>query len=101
MPGHRNPLWARDELILTLDLYFQVNPLHASESHPEIWELGASLNLLPIHADRPDQEVFRNPKGLYMKRCNFLRFDRRHHGSRLTLIRGKGKGGDLVRILRK
>jgi 5-methylcytosine-specific restriction protein A len=84
MPSHRNPPWARDELILTLDLYFRVNPLHTSESHPEIRELGAFLNLLPIHADRPDQEVFRNPKGVYMKLCNFLRFDPSYHGSRLT-----------------
>lgn len=84
MPSHRNPPWARDELILALDLYFRVNPLHTSEAHPEIQELSALLNALPIHADRPDQEVFRNPNGVYMKLCNYLRFDPSYSGSGLT-----------------
>lgn len=42
------------------------------------------LNALPIHADRPDQEVFRNPNGVYMKLCNYLRFDPSYSGSGLT-----------------
>lgn len=27
----RNPNWTREELILALDLYFKVNPIHTSE----------------------------------------------------------------------
>ena len=32
----RNPPWTRDELILALEIYFRVSPLHTSEKHPEI-----------------------------------------------------------------
>lgn len=39
----RNPTWARDELILALDLYFQVDPIHTSERHPKILELSRLL----------------------------------------------------------
>ena len=84
MPSRRNPPWTRDELILALDLYFQVNPLHTSEAHPKIQELSAVLNALPIHTERPDQAAFRNPNGVYMKLCNFLRFDPSYGGKGLT-----------------
>jgi 5-methylcytosine-specific restriction protein A len=83
----RNPPWMRDELILALDLYFQVNPLHSSESHPEIEALSRLLNALPLHAERPDEVVFRNPNGVYMKLCNYLRLDPTYHG------RGLSRGG--------
>ncbi len=76
----RNPSWTRDELILALDLYFRVNPVHISESHPEIMALSKLLNQLPIHTDRPDVERFRNPNGVYMKLCNFLRLDPSYKG---------------------
>jgi hypothetical protein len=71
----RNPNWARDEIILALDLYFRVNPLTTSKSHPEIVALSELLNKLPIHSDRPDIEKFRNQNGVYMKMCNILRLD--------------------------
>jgi 5-methylcytosine-specific restriction protein A len=80
----RNPAWTRDELILALELYFRVNPLHTSEQNPEIKALSAALNELPVHAVRPDGEHFRNPNGVYMKLCNFLRFDPGYEGSGLT-----------------
>lgn len=71
----RNPTWTRDELILALDLYFRLGPSRLSASHPEIVALSEALNALPIHADRPDVARFRNPNGVYMKLCNFLRLD--------------------------
>ncbi len=80
----KNPKWTRDELILALDLYFRVNPLHTSEKNPEIIALSDLLNQLPIHTDRPDVEKFRNPNGVYMKLCNFLRFDPGYSGKGLT-----------------
>jgi 5-methylcytosine-specific restriction protein A len=76
----RNPKWTRDELILALALYFHVNPLHTSENHPEIIALSALLNKLPIHANSEINEKFRNPSGVYMKLCNFLRFDPSYTG---------------------
>lgn len=76
----RNPNWTREELILALDLYFKVNPLHTSEKTPEIIELSRILNILPIHKVKPDPDRFRNPSGVYMKLCNFLRLDPSYPG---------------------
>lgn len=79
----RNPKWTRDELILALDLYFKVNPLHTSEKHPAIVALSDLLNKLPIHATSETNAKFRNPSGVYMKLCNFLRFDPSYTGTGL------------------
>jgi len=76
----RNPPWSRDELILALDLYFRCDPVHTTEAHPEVVALSKSLNGLAIHANRPDPERFRNPNGVYMKLCNFLRLDPSYPG---------------------
>jgi 5-methylcytosine-specific restriction enzyme A len=82
--GKRNPTWSRDELILALDLYFKVNPLHANKEHPEIISLSELLNALPIHQDRVKSGKFRNPTGVYMELCNFLRFDPSYPGKGLN-----------------
>jgi 5-methylcytosine-specific restriction protein A len=42
------PNWTREELILALDLFFRVNPIHTTEEHPEIIKLSRVLNELPI-----------------------------------------------------
>lgn len=80
----RNPPWSRDELILALELYFRVNPIHTSEQHPEILALSNALNSLPIHPPTEQGQSFRNPTGVYMKLCNFLRFDPTYSGKGLT-----------------
>lgn len=80
MVVQRNPPWTRDELILALNLYFRVNPLKTSEKNAEIVKVSALLNKLPIHQERPDVEKFRNPAGVYMKLCNFLRLDPSYKG---------------------
>ena len=80
----RNPAWTRDELILALDTYFQQSPSHMSKSHPMVTSLSDELNGLPSHVRRPDALRFRNPNGVYMKLCNFLRFDDSYAGSGLT-----------------
>lgn len=85
----RNPAWTRDELILALDLYFRINPLHASEKTQEIQELSRLLNELPLKVMRMDEQRFRNPYGVHMKLQNFLRFDPNYKGVGLT------KGGHL------
>jgi hypothetical protein len=76
----RNPAWARGELILALHLYSRVNPLHTSESHSEIRALSELLNALPLHPVRPGRGVFRKSTGVYMRLCNFLRFDPGYSG---------------------
>ena len=80
----RNPKWSRDELILALDLYFRHRPDGISKTHGTVVELSEVLNRLPIHSVRPDQHRFRNANGVYMKLCNFLRFDPSYHGEGLS-----------------
>ena len=85
----RNPIWARDELILALDLYFRYNPGRISRNHPKVIELSQVLNGLEIHSQRADDPTFRNPNGVYMKMCNFRRVDPSFEGS------GLSRGGGL------
>jgi 5-methylcytosine-specific restriction enzyme A len=80
----KNPTWVDDELILALDLYFRLNPARTSDSNPAIIELSNILNSLPIHAEALRAEKFRNPSGVYMKLCNFLRFDPGYTGKGLV-----------------
>lgn len=80
----RNPDWTRDEHILALELYLRVNPLHTSEKNIEIVELSELLNTLPIHARERVEGTFRNPNGVYMKLCNFLRCDPSYEGTGLS-----------------
>jgi 5-methylcytosine-specific restriction enzyme A len=89
----KNPPWARDELILALDLYFRYPPQHISHAHPEVITLSHILNALPIHPVRPDARRFRNPNGVYMKLCNFLRLDPSYKG---TGLRGGGAEEEVV-----
>ena len=85
----RNPAWTRDELILALSLYFKLDHSDISSSNPRIIHLSEILNRLPIHHDRPNQAVFRNPNGVAMKLSNFLRLDPTYHG------KGLQQGGKL------
>ncbi len=70
----RNPTWTRDELILTLDFYFQVNGNPPSTESAEIRALSDLLNRMAGEAER-GLEKFRNPNGVIMKIMNFRRFD--------------------------
>jgi len=78
-----NPRWTRDELILALDLYFRTRGSPPSATDPQIIELSALLNLLPIHAQRANKK-FRNPNGVAMKLANFARLDPEYSGVGLT-----------------
>jgi 5-methylcytosine-specific restriction enzyme A len=76
----RNPPWTRDELILALDLYLQLDRRLPSPTDPEVVALSALLNTLPIHTDRPDEEKFRNANGVVLKIANFRALDQPGHG---------------------
>lgn len=80
----KNPKWTRDELILALDLYFRCPPNKTNKDNPGIIALSDLLNSLPIHPHKAQHEKFRNPNGVYMKLCNFLRFDPNYSGTGLT-----------------
>ena len=83
MPA-RNPPWVKDELILALDLYFRIGPGKLSKGSPDVLALSKTLNEHPLETERPDAPRFRNPNGVYMKLCNFLRFDPDYQGAGLT-----------------
>lgn len=79
----RNPLWQRDEIILALDLYFQLKHSEIDSKNAKVKELSQILNTLPIHNDRADLLKFRNPNGVAMKMGNFLRLDPSYKGKGL------------------
>jgi len=81
--GTRNPSWAREELILALELYLRHSPSSISKTHKEVIALSDLLNKLPIHSLRPNEAKFRNPNGVYMKLCNFLVHDPSYTGKGL------------------
>ena len=83
-----NPKWARDELILALDLYFRENSAR-SEKHPAVIELSEVLNKLPIPRAGSLDSDFRNANGVAMKLMNFRRFDPTYPGA------GLERGGQL------
>ena len=76
----RNPKWHRDEIILALDLYFNLESGQMNSTNPEIIELSKLLNKLPIHEYRPDAIKFRNPNGVNLKLNNFKAFDPNYQG---------------------
>ena len=88
----RNPTWARDELILALDLYFRCPPNKINQDDKEVIALSRLLKSLPIHKER-NNEKFRNPNGVYMKLCNFLRLDPNYSGT------GLKSGGKLEKVV--
>ncbi|WP_431087667.1 hypothetical protein [Paenibacillus sp. 8b26] len=71
----RNPAWTKDELILALNLYFKYKPSAINKNHPEVIKLSEQLNVLSANIQKVDTQKFRNPNGVYMKLCNFLRYD--------------------------
>jgi hypothetical protein len=85
----RNPSWSREELILALNLYFELDSSQFTSSNPKVIELSKTLNKLNIHPERPDEERFRNPNSVSMKLSNFLRFDLKRNSS------GLKRGGKL------
>ena len=76
----RNPKWHRDEVILALDLYYQLEPGQIHTRNPKIIELSEILNKLPIHNENPQSNDFRNANGVGLKLSNFLAIDPDYHG---------------------
>lgn len=89
----RNPMWTRDELILALDAYFQIDIHQTSATSPVVIQLSALLNELPVHLPSFRNRKFRNPDGVHMKLRNFARFDPSYLG------KGLGRGGHLEQVV--
>jgi 5-methylcytosine-specific restriction protein A len=93
MPTTRNPTWARDELILALDLYFRVDPARHTSSTPEVIEVSELLGRLNIHSHIPQPETFRNANGVAMKLGNLRWYDPAYPGGGLE--RGSQADGEI------
>ncbi len=76
-PG-RNPPWARDELLLALEFYLRAGL--RDDRDPEVVALSEVLRSLPIYADRPDPERFRNANAVALKLANFRSIDQPGRG---------------------
>lgn len=78
--GPGNPDWARDEIVLALDLFVRAgslggNPL-LGKTDPEVIALSERMARLPIHPPRLRGPDFRNPTGVALKLANFRAIDR-------------------------
>ena len=89
----RNPKWKRDELILALNLYFELENESVDSSHPRVIDLSKVLNQLSIHKMSSKEESFRNANAVSMKLSNYKRFDSKYSG------KGLEKGNKLEKII--
>lgn len=70
----RAPDWAREEIILALQLYFSAGGA-LDDMDPRVAELSALLNRLTIHPPDSRPSTFRNVNGVSMKLMNIERLD--------------------------
>jgi len=68
--GHGNPNWTRDETILALNLYLQLDGKVPSPKLKEVKDLSEILRSLPYHAEAAKQPTFRNADGVSFKIMN-------------------------------
>lgn len=78
------PKWAREELILALDLYFRLDEGISKTSEP-IVRLSTELRSLPLFSPQVRAyDRFRNPAGVAMKLNNFRSVDPTHPGDGMS-----------------
>jgi 5-methylcytosine-specific restriction enzyme A len=68
--GHGNPNWTRDEVVLALDLYFDLEGQIPSHDDERVQELSTLLRRFPYHAIASRKPSFRNPDGVAFKLQN-------------------------------
>ena len=78
-----NPNWTREELILALDLYFDLDQGQMYKGHPNVIKVSNELRALNIHQEIPDQKKFRNPSGISRRLGNFKTMDSAYEGEGL------------------
>jgi len=68
--GHGNPKWAREEVILALELYQACNGQIPTDDDPRVVALSNELRGLPLHPGSRRKPSFRNPAGVAFKLQN-------------------------------
>ncbi|HMQ69808.1 MAG TPA: hypothetical protein PKA90_12610 [Ignavibacteria bacterium] len=76
----KNPSWRREELILALDLYFNLDYGQMHGTNPKIIELSKSLRELNLIKEIPDKAKFRSVSSVALKLANFKKFDQNFTG---------------------
>lgn len=79
-----NPDWTREELILALDLYFNLDQGKMHKGNLDVIRLSNELRSLNIHNEIPDLTKFRNPSGISRRLGNFKNMDSNYVGEGLT-----------------
>lgn len=79
----RNPNWKREELILALDLYFNLDQGQMQKNNPKVIKISNEIRGLNIHKNIPDKVKFRNPSGVSRKLGNFKSIDNNYKGKGL------------------
>ena len=76
----KNPTWIREELILALDLYFNLDYGQMHGTNPKIIELSKSLQELHLVKEIPDRTNFRSVSSVALKLANFKKLDQNFTG---------------------
>jgi 5-methylcytosine-specific restriction protein A len=79
-----NPDWTREELILALNLYFDLDQGQMHKGHPDVIRVSNELRELNIHKEIPDKIKFRNPSGISRRLANFKTMDSGYGGEGLA-----------------
>lgn len=91
----RNPDWNREELILALDLYFQLDYGQMHGKNPRVIQLSEELRTLNIHKNISDRKSFRSVNSVALKLANLKKSDQNFKG------KGMKDGGSLEKELWK
>jgi len=78
-----NPDWTREELILALDLYYDLDQGQMHKGHPDVIRISNELRALKIHKSIPDIKKFRNPSSISRRLGNFKTMDSGYKGEGL------------------
>lgn len=74
----KNPNWSREELILAMDLYIELDNKGLDKKNPKIITLSQTLKALPIHRLIEKVDNFRSPSSVTLKLSNFRVWDKNH-----------------------
>lgn len=74
----KNPDWTEEELIIALDIYYELTRSgdRPSDSHPKIVQASKTLNSLTIHPYTKKNNKFRDPPGVKRRIGYFQKLER-------------------------
>jgi 5-methylcytosine-specific restriction protein A len=78
-----NPDWTREELILALELYFDLEHGQMHKGNPKVIQLSNELRAMNIHNQISDLKKFRNPSSISRRLANFKTMDLLYAGDGL------------------